>query len=90
MAGPSRRKRTHKGVGRDKLVRNAFRGAKAVDQVHAELADPAKLQRLRNREVDLDLPGLGQHYCLECAVKLLKEVPYSHAEADAAAGLSTD
>jgi len=28
---------------------------------------PVNTQKLMNQEIDEDLPGLGQHYCLHCA-----------------------
>ncbi|CAH1755905.1 18556_t:CDS:2 [Entrophospora sp. SA101] len=39
---------------------------------------------------DLELPGSGKFYCIHCAIKLLKETPYSQKEAEAAVGYSTE
>ncbi|PAV89526.1 hypothetical protein WR25_03026 [Diploscapter pachys] len=41
------------------------RPGKDLDQIHEDLR-PDKAQRLMNQEVDLDLPGDGQFYCIEC------------------------
>jgi bud site selection protein 20 len=95
---------------------------KDIDQIKAQLKDPRTVADLKNQPLDEHLPGLGQHYCIECAqyyadeaslkvctsmrvecmltiqghlrgtrhkkrVKLLQEVPYSHEEADLAAGI---
>lgn len=105
------------GVGRitkknNKRQRRKRTDARAVDQIHEDLADPLKAEALRtDQPVDFDLPGMGQYYCVECAryfidgsvlikhaktklhknrLKELKEKPYSQAEAEAAAGLTTD
>lgn len=104
--------RVNKKKGSNKRNRRKRSLARAVDQIHDDLADPMKEEALRNDQpVDFDLPGLGQHYCVECAryfidgdvlkqhartklhknrLKELREKPYSQAEAEAAAGLSTD
>ena len=37
-----------------------------IDQIHDDL-QPEKAGKLLSQEVDLDLPGSGQHYCLTCA-----------------------
>ncbi|GMT25465.1 hypothetical protein PFISCL1PPCAC_16762, partial [Pristionchus fissidentatus] len=41
------------------------RKGKDIDQI-AEDLQPEKAAKLTNQEVDLDLPGDGQHYCIEC------------------------
>ncbi|PAV65632.1 hypothetical protein WR25_12324 [Diploscapter pachys] len=41
------------------------RPGKDLDQIHEDLR-PDKAQRLMNQEVDLELPGDGQFYCIEC------------------------
>ncbi|KAK4136177.1 hypothetical protein BT67DRAFT_440316 [Trichocladium antarcticum] len=38
-----------------------------VDQVQADLASPRHLQLYKETKADEDLPGLGRHYCIECA-----------------------
>lgn len=94
----------HKRARRKRLL------SKAVDQIQEDLADPMKAETLRSDQpVDFDLPGLGQHYCVECAryfisasallhhsrskvhkarLKELRDLPYSKAEAEAAAGMA--
>lgn len=58
---------TKKGSNNKRERRKRFL-ARAVDQIHDDLADPMKAEALRtDQPVDFDLPGLGQHYCVECA-----------------------
>ena len=55
----------------------AIRGAKSkkktrrytrdVDQVAADLENPRHLERFQETKAAEDLPGLGEHYCIECA-----------------------
>ncbi|CAI4221819.1 unnamed protein product [Auanema sp. JU1783] len=42
------------------------RPGKDLDQIHEDLK-PEKAAKLMNQEIDLDLPGDGQFYCIECA-----------------------
>ncbi|KAJ2786805.1 hypothetical protein GGI15_001216 [Coemansia interrupta] len=42
------------------------RRTKDLDQIEADLL-PENKQRLLTQPEDEDLPGLGQHYCIECA-----------------------
>ncbi|KAI8070440.1 hypothetical protein BC940DRAFT_296082 [Gongronella butleri] len=101
------RKRMHNNkreIYRKSRTRNYKRD---LDQIHDDVK-PENASKLQKQEIDTDLPGLAQHYCVECAryfideaakdvhlkgklhkrrVKLLKEEPYTQAEADAAAGL---
>lgn len=102
--------RVTKAKGSHKRSRRKRSLARAIDQVHADVADPMRAEALRNDQpIDFDLPGMGQHYCVECArhfmsasvldkhtktkkhkirLKELKEKPYSHKEAEAAAGMA--
>ncbi|CAJ0603216.1 unnamed protein product [Cylicocyclus nassatus] len=41
------------------------RPGKDLDQIHEDLK-PNKAAKLLNQEIDLDLPGDGQFYCIEC------------------------
>ncbi|CAJ0937341.1 unnamed protein product, partial [Mesorhabditis belari] len=41
------------------------RKGKDIDEIHDDLK-PKKATKLLNQEVDLDLPGEGQFYCIEC------------------------
>ncbi|KAF1808492.1 zinc finger-containing protein [Eremomyces bilateralis CBS 781.70] len=82
-----------------------------IDQAYSDLHDPNHLRLYKDTKAVEDLPGLGQHYCTECAkwfesepnflshikgkphkkrVRQLREKPYGHKEADAAAGLFVD
>lgn len=66
--------RVNKGKGSHKRNRRKRTLARAVDQIHEDLADPMKAEQLRSHQpVDFDLPGLGQHYCVECARYFLTE-----------------
>ncbi|KAH0544002.1 hypothetical protein FGG08_001769 [Glutinoglossum americanum] len=38
-----------------------------LDQVHADLHSTKHLNQYKNSKAADDLPGLGQHYCVECA-----------------------
>ncbi len=38
-----------------------------VDQVKADLLSPRHLQLFKETKAAEDLPGLGRHYCVECA-----------------------
>ncbi|KAJ2766096.1 hypothetical protein IWQ56_000193 [Coemansia nantahalensis] len=42
------------------------RRTKDLDQIQEDLL-PGNRERLLTRPADEDLPGLGQHYCVECA-----------------------
>lgn len=67
--------RVTKGKGSHKRSRRKRFLAKGVDQIHADVADPMKAEALRNDQpVDFDLPGLGQHYCVECARYFISDV----------------
>lgn len=43
------------------------RWRRALDQIHADLHDPKHLAQHKDSKVAEDLPGLGLHYCIECA-----------------------
>lgn len=60
--------RVTKAKGSHKRSRRKRFLARSVDQIHEDLSDPMKAEQLRtNQPIDFDLPGLGQHYCVECA-----------------------
>ncbi|KAJ2781896.1 hypothetical protein H4R18_002602 [Coemansia javaensis] len=64
--GLVRRKRTHCS---NKELHHRYktkRRTKDLDQVQEDLR-PGNRERLLAMPVDEDLPGLGQHYCIECA-----------------------
>lgn len=60
--------RVTKGKGSHKRGRRKRELARAIDQVHEDVSDPVRSDFLRNAQpINLDLPGLGQFYCIECA-----------------------
>ncbi|EMR08319.1 hypothetical protein PNEG_03160 [Pneumocystis murina B123] len=105
--GRIRHKRKHTSNGRHRMYRTR-RYQRDIDQIHKDIMIPESRKTLLFKKIDPDLPGLGQHYCIECSryfetnntlvkhrtgklhkkrVKLLKEVPYSQEEAEAAVGI---
>jgi len=74
MPGPQRRSRTHKAQ------RDVHRAARTrafprqLDQIqHIDLL-PDNREKLEAQPLNVDLPGLGQHYCVECAKYLESDV----------------
>ncbi|PHZ13830.1 uncharacterized protein RHIMIDRAFT_250030 [Rhizopus microsporus ATCC 52813] len=64
--GRLRRKRTHHSI-RDNYRKQRTRAyTRDLDQIHDDLK-PDNYEKMKHQEVDTDLPGLGQHYCVECA-----------------------
>lgn len=64
--GRLRRKRMHKN---DKHLKKKYRTrnkTKDLDQIHQDLV-PQKASELLSQDADIDLPGSGQFYCLQCA-----------------------
>ncbi|CAG8449083.1 6171_t:CDS:2 [Ambispora leptoticha] len=99
--GRIRRSRTHKGIKDYSKKYRTRKYTKDLDQIHEDLkksqekTNNEKLNQEQEQQqlphdIDPDLPGLGQHYCIACAIKLLKEVPYTQAEAEAAVGFTTE
>lgn len=41
--------------------------ARDIDQIKADLLSPKHLTQHKNSHAAEDLPGLGKHYCVECA-----------------------
>lgn len=71
--------RVTKGKGSNKRSRRKRFLAKAIDQVHEDVSDPMKAEALRtDQPIDFDLPGLGQHYCVECARYFITEDVLKH------------
>lgn len=61
-----RRKRTHHGI-RDNYRKQRTRAyTRDLDQIADDLK-PENIDKKKHQEIDTDLPGLGQHYCVECA-----------------------
>ncbi|KAK1709073.1 zinc finger-containing protein [Colletotrichum lupini] len=55
------------GVTNKKTLTKTRRKTRDVDQIKADLRSPRHLQRFTGLKAKEDLPGLGQHYCIECA-----------------------
>ena len=52
-------------------VKTAFKD-KDLDQIQDDMKPGSKTRSaLMNQPVDLDMPGMGQHYCLACSYVLL-------------------
>ncbi|TIA88739.1 hypothetical protein E3P99_02429 [Wallemia hederae] len=67
MPGPSRRSRT--GAAKRDIHRASRTRARTKDLDQVQLQDllPENKAQLENQPLDETLPGLGQHYCVECA-----------------------
>ena len=69
--GRLRRSRTHKGIKHTKKQFRTRRRARDLDQIHEDLKSikegrkPAPLPA--DDDSALELPGMGNHYCTECA-----------------------
>ena len=59
------RRRTRKNKEYKKAI-DTKRRPRDVDQIQDDLKKVAELQKEMEFEIDEDLPGLGQHYCIEC------------------------
>ncbi|KYQ92911.1 hypothetical protein DLAC_05504 [Tieghemostelium lacteum] len=57
---------THTKNKQYKRARAVKNRAKDIDQIYEEL-QPGKLEKHSKFEVDPDLPGLGQHFCIHCS-----------------------
>ncbi|KAK2062345.1 zinc finger-containing protein [Colletotrichum caudatum] len=55
------------GVTNKKTLTKTRRKTRDVDQIKADMRSPRHLQLYKNTKAKEDLPGLGQHYCVECA-----------------------
>ncbi|XP_002742090.1 zinc finger protein 593-like [Saccoglossus kowalevskii] len=64
--GRLKRKKYHKGNTYVQKMFRTRRKTKDIDQIHEDMK-PEKADKLLNQEVDHDLPGAGQNYCLHCA-----------------------
>uniref|UniRef100_A0A6M2E5A6 Zinc finger protein 593 homolog n=1 Tax=Amblyomma tuberculatum TaxID=48802 RepID=A0A6M2E5A6_9ACAR len=60
------RKKTHKGYTASHKKDKTKRRAKDIDQIHVDM-QPENAEKLLNQEVDFDMPGDAQFYCLHCA-----------------------
>ncbi|KAJ3040381.1 Bud site selection protein 20 [Rhizophlyctis rosea] len=59
-----RKTKTHRGIRDVKRAKRTRARVKDLDQIHEDIKNPEKVA---TGAVDADLPGLGQHYCLQCA-----------------------
>lgn len=60
--------RVTKSKGSHKRGRRKRALSRAVDQVYEDVNDAERREALENNQpIDFDLPGLGQHYCVETA-----------------------
>ena len=64
--GRLRRKRMHKNDKHLKKKYRTKRRTKDLDQIHVDM-QPQNATKLKSQEVDMDLPGAGQYYCIQCA-----------------------
>ena len=74
------RVRPNKTGRKDRSVKRAVKTkakSRDLDQVHEDLTPENKL-KLLNQEIDPDLPGLGQFYCIECARHFQNETSLSN------------
>ncbi|GAV04450.1 hypothetical protein RvY_14724 [Ramazzottius varieornatus] len=69
MGQPTRRKHFHRGNARETKA-NKGRAAtrtKALDQIYEELKLQSTNTFKKPLPINVELPGEGQHYCVECA-----------------------
>ena len=64
--GRLRRKRVHKNDKHLKKKYRLKRRTKDLDQIHVDM-QPKNAAKLKSQELDVDLPGAGQYYCIQCA-----------------------
>ena len=53
----------------DKHLKKKYRTkrrTKDLDQIHADM-QPRNAAKLKSQELDMDLTGAGQYYCIQCA-----------------------
>lgn len=55
------------GVTNKRTITKTRRKTRDVDQVKADLLSPKHLKQFMETKAAEDLPGLGRHYCTECA-----------------------
>lgn len=67
--GKSKQKGSHKKKNPGKIFKTKRR-TKDLDQIHSDLK-PETASKLLHQEVDYDVSGCAQHYCLHCAWVLL-------------------
>ncbi|KAG8898302.1 hypothetical protein FRB99_007541, partial [Tulasnella sp. 403] len=67
MAGPHSKKRTPHGNNKFYRATRTRARRRDLDQIQLVDLDPKNRAKLEKQPIDVDLPGLGQHYCVECA-----------------------
>ncbi|KAF9644176.1 hypothetical protein BDM02DRAFT_3103372 [Thelephora ganbajun] len=65
--GRLRRSRTHKAQRDTHRASRTRARTKDLDQIQLIDTDPKNRVRLEAQPLDLEKPGLAQHYCVECA-----------------------
>ncbi|QUC19613.1 uncharacterized protein UV8b_03854 [Ustilaginoidea virens] len=55
------------GVGNKRTITKTRRKTRDVDQIKADLLSSKHLAQFTSSKAPEDLPGLGRHYCIECA-----------------------
>ncbi|OQV16672.1 putative Zinc finger protein 593 [Hypsibius exemplaris] len=67
MGQPSRRKHFHRGDCRGTKGNKARAHTRDLDQIYEDLKPQDARKPKAALPINHDLPGLGQHYCVECA-----------------------
>jgi len=65
IMGRYARKKQHKGDKPMKAKYRLKRRTKDLDEIHEDMK-PEQSSKLLQQEVDYDVPGCAQHYCLHC------------------------
>ncbi|KAF6818404.1 C2H2 finger domain-containing protein [Colletotrichum plurivorum] len=55
------------GVGNKRTLTKTRRKTRDVDQIKSDMLSPRHLRQWKDTKASEDLPGLGLHYCVECA-----------------------
>lgn len=72
MGKPQRRRKT---TAKNKRFRRMMKMRNTTmfdDQIYENL-QPEKAQKIKEREADVTLPGLGQFYCITCNIYFVNE-----------------
>ncbi|KAH8887058.1 hypothetical protein GQ53DRAFT_656900 [Thozetella sp. PMI_491] len=62
------------GIPAKRTKTKTRRPRRDLDQIHADLRSPRHLEQWKETKATEDLPGLGRHYCIECAKWFESEV----------------
>ncbi|PSR92330.1 zinc finger protein [Coniella lustricola] len=55
------------GVPNKRTLTKTRRYRRDLDQIKADILSPKHLKQFKDTKAPEDLPGLGRHYCTECA-----------------------